>query len=249
MSGHSHWHGIRHKKELEDKKRGKIFSKLSRMIQVAAKEGADPETNPKLRQALEEAKSFNMPKENIERAIKRGIGELEGAKLEEVIYEGFGPGGIALIIEGITDNKNRTLNEIKQILQKHNGKLANPGAVKWMFERKGVITINLKEQVLNPTDLSKAKEELELKAIESGAEDINWHKTEDVLEIYTKPEQLEKVKKNLEARRIKIEAASLGWVPKEEIDLPKQEQEKCEKLFSELDENDAVQNIFSNLKI
>jgi len=245
MSGHSHWHGIRHKKELEDKKRGKIFSKLSRMIQVAAREGADPETNPKLRQALEEAKSFNMPKENIERAIKRGSGELEGEKLEEIIYEGFGPGGIALIIEGITDNKNRTLNEIKQILQKYNGKLANSGAVKWMFERKGTITIDLNCQ---PSTF-KSKEELELKIIESGAEDIKWHQTQDILDVYTKPEQLDKVKRNLEKEGIKIERASLDWVPKEEIDIPKQEREKCEKLFSELDENEAVQNIFSNLKM
>ena len=243
MSGHSHWAGIKHKKQAEDQKRGKIFSKLSRMISVAAREGADPEMNPKLRQALEEAKAFNMPKENIERAIKRGTGELEGAKLEEVSYEAFGPGGVAIIIEGITDNKNRTFQEVKQILQKYNGKLAESGSVKWLFSRKGAITIN--PNIQN----SMSKEDLELKAIEAGAEDIYWHKTEDLLDIYTKPEELDKVKKNLEAQGIKIESASLDWVPKDPIEVNDKDREELTKLFEELDENDAVQNIYSTLEI
>lgn len=243
MSGHSHWAGIKHKKQAEDQKRGKIFSKLSRMISVAAREGADPEMNPKLRQALEEAKAFNMPKENIERAIKRGTGELEGAKLEEVSYEAFGPGGVAIIIEGITDNKNRTFQEVKQILQKYSGKLAESGAVKWLFARKGAITIN--PNIQN----SMSKEDLELKAIEAGAEDIYWHKTEDLLDIYTKPEELDKVKKNLEAQGIKIESASLDWVPREPIEVNDKDREELTKLFEELDENDAVQNIYSTLEI
>ncbi|RLC39483.1 MAG: YebC/PmpR family DNA-binding transcriptional regulator [Candidatus Nealsonbacteria bacterium] len=243
MSGHSHWAGIKHKKQAEDQKRGKIFSKLSRMISVAAREGADPEMNPKLRQALEEAKAFNMPKENIERAIKRGTGELEGAKLEEVSYEAFGPGGVAIIIEGITDNKNRTFQEVKQILQKYSGKLAESGAVKWLFVRKGVITIN--PNIQN----SMSKEDLELKAIEAGAEDIYWHKTEDLLDIYTKPEELDKVKKNLEAQGIKIESVSLDWVPKDPIEVNDKDREELTKLFEELDENDAVQNIYSTLEI
>ncbi len=243
MSGHSHWAGIKHKKQAEDQKRGKIFSKLSRMISVAAREGADPEMNPKLRQALEEAKAFNMPKENIERAIKRGTGELEGVKLEEVSYEAFGPGGVAIIIEGITDNKNRTSQEVKQILQKYSGKLADSGAVKWLFTRKGVITINPN------TQNSMSKEDLELKAIEAGAEDIYWHKTENLLDVYTKPEELDKVKKNLEAQGIKIESASLDWVPKEPIKVNDKDREKLNKLFEELDENDAVQNIYSTLEI
>jgi len=243
MSGHSHWAGIKHKKQAEDQKRGKIFSKLSRMISVAAREGTDPEMNPKLRQALEEAKSFNMPKENIERAIKRGIGELEGTKLEEVNYEAFGPGGVAIIIEGITDNKNRTFQEIKQVLQKYNGKLVESGAVKWLFTRKGAITINPNDQN------SITKEDLELKAIEVGAEDIYWHKTENLLDIYTKPEELDKVKKNLEAQGIKIESVSLDWVPKDPIEVNEKDREILNKLFEELDENDAVQNIYSNLEV
>ena len=243
MSGHSHWAGIKHKKQAEDQKRGKIFSKLSRMISVAAREGTDPEMNPKLRQALEEAKVFNMPKENIEKAIKRGTGELEGVKLEEVSYEAFGPGGVAIIIEGITDNKNRTFQEIKQILQKYNGKLAESGAVKWLFTRKGAITIN--PNIQN----SITKEDLELKAIEAGAEDIYWHKTENLLDIYTKPEELDKVKKNLEAQGIKIESVSLDWVPKDPIEVNEKDREILNKLFEELDENDAVQNIYSNLEV
>jgi YebC/PmpR family DNA-binding regulatory protein len=243
MSGHSHYKTIKRVKEAQDMKRGKIFSKISRMISVAAREGADPEMNPKLRQALEEAKAVNMPKENIERAIKRGIGEIEGAKLEEVSYEAFGPGGIALIIEGITDNKNRTLTEVKQILQKYGGKLAESGSVKWLFERKGTITINPN------TQNQMTKEDLELKAIEAGADDIYWHKTQDLLDIYTKPEELDKVKKNLEIQGIKIESATLDWVAKDPIEVNEKDRENLNKLFEELDENDAVQDIYSNLKV
>ena len=244
MSGHSHYSSIKHKKALEDQKRGKIFSKLSRMISVAAKEGTDPEMNPKLRQALNEAKSLNMPKENIERAIKKGTGELGEEKLEEVNYEGFGPAGTAIIIEGITDNKNRTLSEIKQILRKYGGKLAEAGSVKWLFERKGVITIKTKPKMSNVE-----KEELELKIIEAGAEDMDFHEIENTLDVYTKAEELEKIKKNLEIQGFEIESASLDWVSREQVEVPIEEKKKCEKLFEELSENDAVQDIYSNLKV
>jgi len=243
MSGHSHFSSIKHKKALEDQKRGKIFSKLARMISVAAREGANPESNPKLRQALEEARNFNLPKDNIERAIKKGTGELEGVKLEELTLEAYGPGGIALIIEGITDNKNRTLMEIKQALQKHGGKLAEAGSVKWMFERKGAITLDLEEQA------SASKEELEMKAIEAGAEDIYWHKTEDVLDVYTKPAELAKVRENLENQGLKIGSATLDWVAKEQIEVSNKDSEGCQKLFEDLDESEAVQDIYSNLKV
>lgn len=245
MSGHSHWSSIKHKKQLEDQKRGKIFSKLSRMISVAAKKGVNPEINPELRQALEEAKAFNLPKENIERAIKRGTGEIEGGELEEVRYESFGPGGIAIIIEGITDNKNRTLSEIKKILQKHEGKLAESGSVKWLFERKGVITINLESETQKIED----KENLELKVIEAGAEDIYWHKTEEILDVYTKAEELDKVRKNIEKEEIDIESTTLDWVSKKQIEVPDKVKESLEKLFEELTESDAVQDVYSNLKV
>ena len=138
MSGHSKWHNIKFKKELVDKKRGKIFSKISRLITIATKEkGTDPETNPKLKLAIEKAKEVNMPKDNIEKAVKRGTGQAEGAQMEEILYEAYGPAGVALIIEGITDNKNRTIAEIRHILIKFGGKLAESGSVRYMFDKKG----------------------------------------------------------------------------------------------------------------
>jgi len=241
MSGHSHFATIKRKKEIEDQKRGKIFSKLGRMISITAKEGSDPEMNPRLRQAIEEAKKFNMPKNNIERAIKKGAGELEGEILEEVSYEVLGPNGISLIVNGITDNKNRTLLEVKQALQKHNYKLANEGSVKWAFEHNGIIIVQAR----------KDKDELEMKVIEAGAEDTKWinHDGQDFLEIKTKPDELDKVKKDLEEYRIKIESASLDWIAKEGIDVPEANKEKYENLFEELDDNDDIQVIYSNLKI
>ena len=244
MSGHSHFKSIKYKKEITDKKRGQMFSKISQEISVAAKEGGgDPEFNPQLRLTIEKAKSVNMPTDNIERAIQRGIGKLEGVKLKEVLFEAYGPGGIAVIVEGITDNKNRTLGEIKQILNQNNGKLVGEGAVKWMFERKGCLVVDCKLQI---EDL-KNKEKLELISIEAGALDLYWHN--DVLDVYTKIEDLEKVKKNLEEKGIKIDSTSLDWVAKEEIKLDEKNKEACQKLFEALDENEAVQEIYSNLKL
>lgn len=252
MSGHSHFKTIKAQKELADAKKGKIFSKMGRLITIAAKElGGDPITNSKLRLAIDQAKKFNMPKENIERSIKKGTGELAGEKLEEVCFEGFGPGGIAIIIEGITDNKNRTLGEIKGILNQNNGKLAGEGAVKWLFDKKGAITIDCE---------TGKKDELELLAIEAGAEDIFEH--DNTLILYTSPEDLEKIKKELEEKsrlfnnrgsstgsgQMKIESASLEWVAKEEIEVSNKEKDASQKLFEALDESDDVNDIFSNLK-
>jgi len=244
MSGHSHFSRIKHKKASADAKRGQIFSKLSREISVAAREkGGNPETNPKLRLVVEKAKQWNLPKENIDRAIKRGIGESEEAKLEEILFEAYGPGEIAIIIEGITDNKNRALGEIKQILNQNNGKLAGTGSVKWLFEKKGCLIVDCKLQI---EDLEN-KEKLELKAIDAGAEDVFWHN--DLLDIYTKINDLEKVKKELENQGIKIESASLDWVAKKQILIEDKDEEACQKLFEALDENDAVQEIYSNIKL
>lgn len=252
MSGHSHWAGIKHKKGLEDAKRGKIFSKLSRMISIAAREGGNPEFNTKLKQTIEEAKAANMPKENIERAIKKGTGELEGERLEEVVYEVVGPNGIALIIEGITDNKNRALSEIKQILTKHNVKLTSEGAVKWQFEKRGIITINpkFKVQTSNQIQNLNNRETVELTTIEAGAEDIQWYQEEDedFLEVRTKPDELDRVRKNLEEKELRIESSALGWIAKEELELSEKEKAACQRLFEELDENETVQTIYSNLK-
>lgn len=238
MSGHSHAKTVAATKNANDAKKGKIFSKLGRVITIAVKEkGPDPLINAALKTAIERAKQFNMPKENIERAIKKGTGELAGETLEEVSFEGFGPGGISLIIEGITDNKNRTLGEVKGILGQYDGKMANEGSVRWMFERKGSIVI---------TDKSKPKEELELLAIEAGADDIQEEQTSFI--IYTTSEDLEKVKKSLEEKGVSIESVMLGWVPKEEVALDEKSKERAQKLFEALDENDAIQNTYSNLK-
>jgi YebC/PmpR family DNA-binding regulatory protein len=242
MSGHSHWHSIKYQKGIADQKRGKIFSKMSREISIAAKDkGKDPDSNPSLRIAIEKAKKFNMPKDNIERAIKRGTGELKEAELESFVFEAYGPGKIALIIEGITDNKNRTFQEIKQILGQNNGKIANEGSVKWMFEKKGVITLNLDSQ-----EPKTSKEELELKIIESGAEDFSWH--ENLVEIYSKVEDLEKIKNNLENQKIKIEGSTVDWVAKDKVRVEKKDLDACEKLFETLDESDDVQETYSNLQ-
>lgn len=243
MSGHSHFKSIKYKKGLADAKRGQAFSKLASEIAVAAREGGDPDFNAKLRLAIEKARDLRMPTENIERAIKRGTGEIAGEKLEEVLFEAYGPGGIAIIVEGITDNKNRTLGEIKQILNQNGGKLVGEGAVKWMFERKGCITL----RITNLDELRiKNREDLEMMVIEAGAEDIYWHN--DFFDIYTKIEDLEKVKKNLEEKKVKIETASLDWVAKEMVELGENDKMACQKLFEALDENEAIQEIYSNLK-
>lgn len=242
MSGHSHFSTIKHKKGIEDAKRGKIFSKLSRVISLASREGGNPEFNAKLKQAIDEAKKYNLPKENIERAIKRGTGELAGEKLEPIIFEILGPAGIGIIVEGITDNKNRSLGEIKQIAQKRNFKLANEGSVKWQFNSAGIINTAAVE--------ASKKEWLEMAAIEAGAQDIKWQ-TEDsqnYLEVITKPEELANVKNLLEEKGLIIESAVLGWAPKEEISASQDNKEILEKLFAELYESDSVQSIYSNIQ-
>lgn len=245
MSGHSHFSTIKRKKEAEDAKKGKIFSKMARLISIAAKEGGDPETNSKLKQAIEVAKSVNTPKENIERAIKKGTGELEGESLEQVSYEGLGPEGVSLIIEGITDNTNRTLSEIRQALQKYNFKLAGEGSVKWAFDQNGVITVQVEHD-----DRVDNEESLELMAIDSGALDIQTreYEGEKYMEIITKPEELEQVRQNIANQGINIEATSLDWIAKEKIEIDQNLRDTCEKLFADLDENDAIQSIYSNLK-
>jgi len=242
MAGHSHWSKIKYKKQAADAKKGQIFSKLVREIMIAAREGGENlDTNARLRLAVENAKKFNLPKENIERAIKRGVGKLEGEKFEEVFFEALGPGGSAILICGITDNKNRALNEARYVLNKHGGKLVAENSIKWMFRKLGCITVNLKDQQ------NLKKENLEILAIEAGAEDIYWEK--EKLDIYTKIEDLEKVKNYLIEKGVKIDEVSIDFVPKEMIELEENEREKNEKLFEELDELEFVQNIFTNLKL
>ena len=202
---------------------------------IAKEGGKDITFNAKLRMVIEKARSFNMPADNIERAIKKGAGELEGGTLESVLFEGYGPGGVAIIVEGITDNKNRTFNEIRQILTQNGGKFVGEGGVKWMFDRKGVIVVS-----------HENKEEAELAAIEAGADDVS--RDQDFLDVYTKPEEIEKVKKALEEKGLKIESASIGWVAKENIAISETDKKACEKLFEALDGSDDVQEIYSNFK-
>ena len=239
MSGHSHFSTIKHKKGEADAKKSTMFSKIARMITVAVKEGGgDPNANSKLRMAIEKGRSINMPADNIERAIKRGSGDIEGAKYEEVVFEAYGPGNIAVIIEGVTDNKNRTLSEIKQILERNGGKMVSEGAVRWIFERKGIIALPL------PDDISK-KDDMEIAVIEAGADDISWR--DDGLDVYTAVDSLEAVKKKLEEQGLKIESSSWDLVAKEYVAASPKDKEANEKLFGLLDENDAVQEVYSNL--
>jgi YebC/PmpR family DNA-binding regulatory protein len=243
MSGHSHAKTIKHQKNLTDQKRGQLFSKMASVISIAVKEGGpNPETNSRLQAIIEDAKSKNMPRENIDRAIQNAQGAGADENLEEVSYEAYGPGGVAIIIDGITDNTNRTLGEMKQILNQHGGKLVGEGAVRWMFDRKGYIVIDPKAQ----TDNFQNKETLEMAVIEAGADDIRWE--EEILEIYTKTTNLSDVKKKIESQGIKTESAAFDWIAKEEVSLDEKGKESCQKLFDALDENDAVQNVSSNLK-
>lgn len=231
MSGHSHFHNIKLKKGAEDAKRSKLFSKLSKEISITAREGGpDIAFNPKLRSIVDKARGLNMPNDSIEKAIKRGSGEIEGATLEEFSIEAYGPDNIAVLIEGITDNKNRSINEIKLLVSQKGGKIVNEGAIKWMFERRGVIGI---------TDI-QSKEEAELLAIEAGAEDILWE--EDNLIIYTKPEEMENVKNNLTS--LKVDFANLEWVAKEKISA---DEEKCTSFIEAIEDHDDVSNVYTNI--
>ena len=231
MSGHSHFHNIKLKKGAEDAKKSKIFSKLSKEISITAREGGpDIAFNPKLRSIVDKARGLNMPNDSIEKAIKRGSGEIEGATLEEFLIEAYGPDNIAVLIEGITDNKNRSINEIKLLVSQKGGKIVNEGAIKWMFERRGVIGI---------TDI-QSKEEAELLAIEAGAEDILWE--EDNLIIYTKPEEMENVKNN--STSLKVDFANLEWVAKEKISA---DEEKYTSFIEAIEDHDDVSNVYTNI--
>ena len=255
MSGHSHAKTVKRVKDANDALKGKIFSKISREVTIAVKEGGgDQESNSRLRILIQKAKKANMPKENVEKAIKKGTGELASEALETVTFEILGPKGIAVIVEGITDNKNRTLGDIKSILVRTNGKLADEGPTKWLFDRKGEIVFHISEprsdgipQNAGQTEGNQDKDKMELAAIEAGAEDI--YCDEDVFGVYTRPEDLEKVKREVEAKGFAPESVSLSWKAKSEIALDEKGIEACQKLFDELDKNDAVQEIYSNLKL
>jgi len=239
MSGHSKWHSIKHKKMATDQKRGKIFTKLIKEIMVATKMGgANPETNPRLRMAIEKAKSYNMPNDNIQRAIKKGSGAEGGVNYEQVSYEGYGPGGVAIYVEVLTDNKNRTASEIRSIFSRHNGNLGGQGSVAWIFERKGLITVK-KEK-------SEEDKLFEI-VLEAGAEDMKTEK--DTYEIITTPENFENVKKALQDNQIEIENASVTLIPKNTVKVEGKEAEQLLKLLDDLEEDEDVQGVYANFDI
>jgi YebC/PmpR family DNA-binding regulatory protein len=233
MSGHSKWTKIRRQKGAADAKRGTLFTKLGNVITVAAKAGGgDPDSNFKLRLAMDQAKAASMPKDNIERAIKRGTGELTGGKIESITYEGFGPEGTAFVIEALTDNRNRTSSAMKHILTKYNGSLGGPNSVAWMFVQKGIIRIK------------EISDELELELIDAGAQDIS--KDEDGVVIYTAPNDLKKIKEFLEQKEIIVEYAEVEQIAKDKKVIPDDKKERIQKLFAELDENEDINNYYTN---
>ncbi len=236
MSGHSKWATTKRKKAVIDAKRGKMFTKLIKEITIAAREGGgDPEANPRLRLAVDNAKAANMPQDNIERAIKKATGELEGQVYHELTYEGYGPSGIAILVEVATDNKNRTVAEIRHLFSKGGGSMGENGSVAWMFDRKGIILLPQK---------GKTEDEIMEVILDAGAEDL--HTEEDYFEIQTSLESFEPVRKSLVNKNIDIENASLQWIAKNAISVEGEDAEKVMKLIESLEDNDDVQNVFSN---
>lgn len=237
MSGHSKWSTIKHKKAATDKKRGDIFSKLARNITIAVKQGGggDIETNYTLRSAIEKAKNLNMPKNNIERAIKKGTGEVDGETLDTMLMEVYAPDGVALLIDIVTDNRNRTTSEIKHILSRNNAKLATEGSVQWLFERRGVLKID--------ASLIKDNEEFELSAIDAGADDISFE--QDEVFVYTLPQDIQQTQQTLTQSGYPSEA-SLAWIAKESVQINEATQKTIQRIFEALNEHEDVQELYTN---
>ncbi|MGH9879829.1 MAG: YebC/PmpR family DNA-binding transcriptional regulator [Pyrinomonadaceae bacterium] len=239
MSGHSKWHSIKHKKGALDAKRGKLFTKFIKEITVAARSGGgDPNGNARLRKAILDAKSGNMPNDTIERAIRRGTGEEEGVHYEEITYEGYGPGGVALMIQSVTDNRNRTVAEIRHLLSKNGGNLGESGSVGWIFEKKGYIVVDKK---------SKAEEELFELAIDAGADDLR--DDDDNFEIITAPENFDKVLAAVKSAGIEPQVAELEMIPQNHIKLEGADARQMLKLMEALEDHDDVQKVSANFDI
>jgi len=239
MAGHSHWAGIKHKKAVIDAKRGKLWSKLARNIIVAAKEGGgDPAMNLSLRYAIDKAKDANMPKDSIEKAVKRGAGELDGADYEEVLYEGYGNNGVAIMCEALTDNRNRTAGELRHIFDKKNGSLGAGGCVAWMFKKKGLFTV----------EAGEIEEEslLEL-ALDAGADDVELN--DDMYEITCSVDTFEQVKNTLQEKEIPTKVAEISQVPSSYVILDEDGSRKILDLMEALEDHDDVQNVYANFDI
>ncbi|GAB4300050.1 MAG: YebC/PmpR family DNA-binding transcriptional regulator [Desulfuromonadia bacterium] len=238
MSGHNKWSTIKHKKGALDAKRGKIFTKLIKEISVAAKlGGSDPASNPRLRTAIDKAKSENMPKDNIERAIKKGAGEMDGVNYEEIVYEGYGPNGVAVLVEVMTDNRNRTVSEIRSIFTKHNGNMGETGCVSWMFDKKGLIVYP------KSVDFDKLFEA----ALEAGADDVT--EQEEQIEVLTDPARFMEVRDALEKSGFRHDSAEITMIPQTTVKLEGKAAESMLKLMDKLEDNDDVQNVYANFDI
>ncbi|MGI8787572.1 MAG: YebC/PmpR family DNA-binding transcriptional regulator [Pyrinomonadaceae bacterium] len=240
MSGHSKWHTIKHKKGALDAKRGKIFTKLIKEITVAARTGGsgDVDANARLRKAVNDAKAQNMPNDTIDRAIKRGTGELEGVNYEEITYEGYGIGGVAVMVETMTDNRNRTVAELRHLFSKNGGNLGESGSVAWIFERKGLIIVD---------KAAKSEDELFEIAIEAGADDVADEG--EVYEIYAAPENYEAVDEALKAAGIEPQSSEISQIPQNYIKLTGADAKAMMKLYEAIDDNDDVQNVHANFDI
>ncbi len=239
MSGHSKWATIKRKKGALDAKRGKMFTKLIKELTIAAREGGgDPSANPRLRLAVDNAKAANMPQDNIERAIKKATGELEGVTYQELTYEGYGPAGVAILVEVATDNKNRIVAEVRHIFSKYGGSMGENGSVAWMFDRKGVISL--------PNQGQTEDDIMEI-ILDAGAEDLQSE--EEYFEIQTPLESFEPVRKALADKALSIENASLQWIAKNTVPIAGEEAEKVMKLIEAMEDNDDVQNVYSNADI
>lgn len=241
MSGHSKWAGIKHKKAIVDAKKGKVFTQLANLIALSARKGGDPKMNFSLRLAIDKAKAVNMPTANIERAIKRGTGEGGGSKIEEFTYEGYGPAGIAILVETASDNKNRTVGEIRANFTKFGGSLAASGSVMYLFDQRGQLTISIQGQ-------KKSQEEIEMAILDSGA--LDFEETAENIIIYSKPNELAEVKDSLEANDIVIEAAEMAFIPKTEVAVKdKNKAESTLKLIDALESLDDVVAVHANFDI
>ena len=241
MAGHSKWAQIKHKKAHVDAKRGKIFSKIVKEIAVAARlGGGDVTGNPRLRNAIEKAKEENMPQDNIKRAIMKGTGELPGVSYEETLYEGYGPGGVAILIEALTDNKNRTTPEIRHIMSKHGGNMGDAGCVSWMFTKKGYILVE--KSRIDEDSLMAA-------ALEAGAEDMKNDPKEDSYEIISSPEDMDTIKDALETSGIPVSLAEITMLPTTYVTLDERSAEQMLKLVEILEDHDDTQNVYTNFDI